>query len=136
MSPRNEMYHYISNIEARLMRGMLRRLRNPRGMFSHYLVHDGIFIDRTVDPGIIQDAFDNEARSLGLGCVRMVAKRWDRAKTEYHRLLKHHGYSHNSNIPIPKQSSRITVTEELSAMKTVRLGRRRPCDTRGKVPKN
>ena len=32
-SPRNEIFHYISNIEARLMRGTLRRLRNFRGIF-------------------------------------------------------------------------------------------------------
>ena len=135
-SPRNEFFHYISNIEARLMRGTLRRLRNSRGVFSHYLVHDGIFIDRAVDPGIIHDAFDNEARSLGLGLVRIVTKPWDKAKNEYHRLLRHYRYSHDMSIPIPQPHRRDLGTGELSSVKTVCVGKRRPCDTRGKVPKS
>ena len=118
------------------MRGTLRRLRNFRSIFSHYLVHDGIFVDRSVEPGIVYNAFNDEAKLLGLGLVRIVPKPWDKAKKEYHRLLMRHRYSHNASISIPQSQERDLRPCELSSVKTVCVGRRRPCDTRGKVPKS
>ena len=118
------------------MRGTLRRLRNFGSLFSHCLVHDGIFLDKAVDEGRVQYAFNNEAALLRLHRVRIVRKPLDDAKEEYHRLLARHAYSHEARIPIPPaRLSGKAVREDAPATQTVCTGRRRPHDTRGKVPK-
>ena len=118
------------------MRGTLRRLRNFRGIFSHYLVHDGIFVDHAVDGNIVREAFNDEAALLRLARVRIVPKPWGAAKDEYHRLLARYNYSHEVNIAVPVTRDGCTARSVgLSAMKSVSTGRRRPREMRGKVPK-
>ena len=108
------------------MRGTLRRLRNCRG----------IFVDRAVEQGLVFGAFNDEARHLGLDLVRILPKPWGGAKDEYHRLLAQHRYSHNAPIEMPRFPDRVgPCPQDISAIKTVRAGRRRPQETRGKVPK-
>ena len=94
----NEMFYYASNVESRLMRGTLRGLRDVRGVLSHYLVHDGVYIENTIDEGVVQEAFNREAATLQLDRVRIARKPWDDAKTEHHRFFSSHGYSYESYI--------------------------------------
>ena len=102
VNAKSEVFHGISSVEARLVRGALRRLRHQRGVFSHYLVHDGVYIDCSIDEHLVVRTFHDEARHLGLNRVVVAKKSWDTPRRDYHRLLRKHRYTFDANIPIPR----------------------------------
>ena len=137
LGARSETFYHVSNVESRLIRGMLRRIRERRGIFSHYMVHDGVYIDSSIEESIIKDTFNLEATTLRLDRVRIARKPWDDAKTEYHRLLSGHGYSYDANIPIPP----LDRTSQAEPVHTplivpVTTDHQRPEESRGVLPKN
>ena len=47
----------LQDVEARAMNKFLNKLRESRPLFSHVLVHDALFIDRSVGVGEVMDSF-------------------------------------------------------------------------------
>ena len=78
----------IYSIEADVMNRFLHLVRANRGVFSHALVHDALFIEKSLSPGEVQDAFLRAARNCGLRSLRISLKHWDTAREKFMAFLR------------------------------------------------
>ena len=64
------------------------RLRRSRRIFSHAIVHDAIFIEKTVTAGEVRKAFSEAASETGVRGVSISAKDWSPARGKFMEFLR------------------------------------------------
>ena len=82
------MASLLQDLESRVINLSLDILRRKWDrVFSHAIVHDALFIEKTVDEVNVSDSFQTAARTLGLVPLSISRKSWDTAKEKFQELL-------------------------------------------------
>ena len=96
----------LQGIEARIMSLFLQNLRAGRTIFSHGLVHDAIFTEKSIGEAAVQRAFHEAAVACGFPDLTIARKDWHSLQAELQAFLVDMQPPYDPQKPIKQQQCR------------------------------